>query len=164
MLLCGWLAGCGGGEERETQIVHGNGFLFAAPAGWKVTRTSHVVSAAPDEDRPELVSVSVFRIARPFRAELWPSVLRELERVAAGYARRLSGEVVSRQTIRVGGRRARRYDFGYRRAGRQLGQRLVFLFQGRREFQLLCRWESPPEDGISSACNGLAESFRTGPP
>ena len=40
------------------------------------------------------------------------------------------------------------------------GQRLIFLFRGRTELQLLCGWKAPPGKDVSAACAGLAASFR----
>ena len=155
------IVGCGhGGSAAATQTIRGERYSFAAPASWQISRTSHAVSAAPRDDRIGLISVSVFRIARPFRTALWPQVVRELDRVAGDYARKLPGRLTSRATLRVAGRRARRYEFVYRRNEIGLGQRLVFLFQGRREFQLLCRYPAPPSREFSQACDRLATSFR----
>jgi hypothetical protein len=154
------LAGCGGGSEAPTQTVRGERYSFAAPGDWRVERTSHSVSVTPRAGEVELLSVSVFRIARPLGEASWPQVVRELDRVARDYARRLPGRLTSRATARVSGRRARRYDFAYRRGGTDVGQRLVFLFRGRREFQLLCRYPAPPSEAVAAACDRLAASFR----
>ena len=161
-VLAAALAGCGGTSHKapQTQDVRGPGYAFRAPAGWEVKRASHVVSAAPAEGGPDLISVSVFRIAKRVRPGLGPRVVREVDGVAADYARRLPGRIVARATVRVGGLKGRRYDFAYTRKGERRGQRLIFLFRGRTEFQLLCAWKAPPGRDISAACAALAASFR----
>ena len=162
VVLAAALAGCGGTSHRtpQTQDVRGPGYAFRAPAGWEVKRASHVVSAAPVEGGPDLISVSVFRIARRVPRGLGPRVVRELDGVAADYARRLPGRIVARATVRVGGLKGRRYEFAYTRQGEPRGQRLIFLFRGRTELQLLCGWKAPPGKDVSAACAGLAASFR----
>ena len=65
------LAGCGGGgRPGPDQAVPGNGFVFAAPAGWHVAGAPRQVSAAPDLGGDTLVSVSLFRLVGPYRPAL----------------------------------------------------------------------------------------------
>ena len=135
-------------------------FSFSAPASWRVTHSPRGISVAPAGDDVTLVSVTVFRLARPFRPALWPSVVEELDRVARSLAARLDGKVETRRTIEVAGRRAREYELSFTRRGEELGERITFLLQSRREYQLLCRWRSPRSDAISDACDRLSDSFR----
>ncbi len=146
------LAGCGGsGEGNSTQVLSGNGFSFAAPADWKVQRKARELAAAGRE--PELVSVSVFRLARPYRPEMFAKVVPELDRVAGDLAKGLGGGVVSSKTVGVVGRKARQYEIRY--AGRV--QVTTFVLSGRTEYQLLCR---RTVDGDAAACGRLVSSFR----
>jgi hypothetical protein len=113
-------------------------------------------------DGVETVAVSAFRLARPFRPALWPAAVRELDRVAGQLADRLSptAEISPGRTTVVAGRRARVYDIRYERAERQLVERVGFVLDGRREFQLLCRWSVEQAAVGMEACGQLFRSFR----
>lgn len=99
--------------------------------------------------------MTIFRLGRPYRAALWPAVVPQLDRVAAQLAGELSGKLGAGTTLTVGGRRSRRYEIAYERDGKQLVERIGFVLSGRREYQLLCRYENEP-----AACDRLFRSFR----
>jgi hypothetical protein len=145
------LAGCGGGGGAKPQSVGGDGYRFEAPAGWKVTRAAPVVSAAKGD---ELVSVTVFPLAKPFRAELWEQAIPELDRVAGQLATELRGRVASSETSTLAGRRARSYEIEYTSKGAPLVERIGFVLVGKREYQLLCRYA-----GDDDACAAFMRSF-----
>ena len=73
--LSAW--GGGGDGDASGQVVAGAGYRFAAPGDWEV-RADGRTNEASDGDRA--VSVTRFRLARPYRPSLWPAV--------AGAARR----------------------------------------------------------------------------
>jgi hypothetical protein len=149
------LAGCGGGGASPTpRSVSGNGYRFAAPAGWRLTHAARVTSAGKGE---ELVSVTVFPLGRPFRPELWEKTVPELDRVASQLAVQLGGHVTSLEGGVLAGHRSRSYDIAFTRSGIDLVERIAFLFDGRREYQLLCRFV-----GDDSACRAFRTSFRLG--
>jgi hypothetical protein len=106
--------------------------------------------------------VTVFRLKREYRPELWPEVVPELDGVAASLADQLRGRAGAGSTVTVAGRRARRYEIAFTRDGRSYVERLTFVLDGRREFQLLCRYpggrEERPE--VDPACAALGSSFR----
>ena len=114
-------------------------------------------------DGPESVAVAVFRLAKPFRAELWDEAVGELNDVAARLAERLgSSSLVVRSGFEtLHGRQARSYVIAYRRAGRPMEDRVVFLLRGRREYQLTCRILVDDEDADLEACDELKRSFRS---
>ena len=151
------LAGCGGSARSEhtaLRRVDGPGYSFSAPATWRVTRSVRAVTAASGG---ELVSVTVFPLARPYKPNLWPKLLPVLDGVAAQLARGLHGSVDARETVVLDGRRARRYEIAFRRGGKDVVERIVFLLEGRREYQLLCRYA---RGGGSEACSAFLASFR----
>ncbi len=154
-------SGCGGGagpSPPKQQTLRGAAFVYAAPAGWRVTRDRVSVTAAPNpKAAAPLVQVSVFRLVHPYRPALWPRVVAELERDVPKLAASLEGTIASRRTISVGGLRAREYVIGYTHGKERLDQRLVFAFRGRSEYQLLCRWRAAGEE--PAACGLLYESF-----
>jgi hypothetical protein len=148
------VAGCGGGtSEARTATLSGNVegavFTFEAPAGWKVARTPRSVAASSGAD---LLSVTVFPLARPYRPQLFTEVANELDRRVADLAGELRGELRSTGTGHIAGRRARVYEIG---VGDRV-ERLLYVFRGKLEFQLLCRFARGRGTG---PCDRLAETF-----
>jgi hypothetical protein len=155
------LGGCGGeNDEGAPQTVSGPGFTYSAPAGWDVDVAGRSASASPHPGAPELVSVRVFRLARPYRPGLWETVVPELDRVAVELADELDGEIELSSVVVVAGRRAKRYDIRYERDGTEFRERTAFLLDARREFQLVCRYETADEGEGPRACGTLFSSFR----
>ena len=153
------LAGCGGGGHKasatDVQTVAGGGYRFSAPSSWSVHRAGRQVTVTSGP--VDLVGVTTFTLARRYRPRLWAKAVPALDRAAAALAAQLGGKLQTRATVVVAGRRARRYEIGYRRAGKALVERTAFLLTGRREHQLLCRFEAGADDG---ACRTLFSSFR----
>ena len=152
--LAAALAGCGGGDDAVPRTVDADRYRFEAPQDWRVKREGRTVTAvAPGDDAA--VSVTEFRLARSYRARLWPRVQRELDRVAEALARRLGGAVEARETLRTRTRPLRSYRFS---GARDDTRRIGFALAGRREYQLLCRWSHDEPD--DEACERLFASFR----
>jgi hypothetical protein len=147
--------GAGGGGE---QTVRADGYAFTAPKGWDVRRDARTVSAS---DGSAAVSVTVFRLARPFRPDAWARAVTELDGVAARLATQLRTEVDGRSTQVVAGRRARVYTFADASDGTR---RIAFLLSGRRELQLLCRWPADREEDGDAACRRLLAGFTLAAP
>ena len=146
------LAGCGGGTTEELREVAGSGYVFEGSTDLEVTRSGRTLTGEVDR---HVVSVTTFRLARPYRPELWTSVVPELDRVATELAAKLGGRVVARETRPVAGRRARLY----RVEGARDDTRLVaFVLRGASEYQLLCRW--PGDEDASGPCDDLIATFR----
>jgi hypothetical protein len=137
----------------ETHLVAGAGYTFSAPHGWEVSRQPHGVSVARPGSDSDLVSVSRYRLPRVPTA-------REIDAAADSLARRLRGRVVAGKWVHVAARRSRQFEIAYAVRGEELGVRLTFVIEGRREFQLLCRWQAPPVEETTAACKGLHSSFK----
>lgn len=105
----------------------------------------------------ELVSVTVFTLGRSFRPGLWEKTVPELDRVASQLAGHLGGRVTKLEGGVLAGHRSRSYDIAFTRGGKALVERIAFVFSGRREYQLLCRFA-----GDDSACRDFRTSFRLG--
>jgi hypothetical protein len=135
--------------------VTGAGYRFSAPASWSVRRSGRGVTAG--SGAVDLVGVTTFRLARPYRPRLWAKAVTALDRTADALAAQLGGKLQDRATVVVAGRRARRYEVAYRHSGKELVERTAFVLMGRREHQLLCRFEAGADDG---ACRTLFSSFR----
>jgi hypothetical protein len=149
------LAGCGSdGETPAEQHLDGPDYSFSAPADWPVFRNRRGVRA---ESGLQLVSVTRFPLVREFRPSLWPDVVPDLDRAALAVARRGGGGVSGRETVTVGGRRARRYDITYMDDGTRLVERVAFVLRRKTEYLLLCRYEA---GGETRACERLLATFR----
>jgi hypothetical protein len=154
-------AGCGDGGSRTASSVHelsARGARFSVPGTWQVTRTPTTVAAAPSEGSDELVSVSIFRLLRPYTPALWERVVPELDRAADELGRQLSATLVSRRTVTVAGGRARLYELSFRRRGHEVRERITFVLRDQREYELLCRWRA--DQAEPRACSTLVASFR----
>jgi hypothetical protein len=110
------------------------------------------------------VSVAQFRLARRFRPSLWDAAVVELNDVAARLAERIGPAADVRRSgqATIAGRRARTYEIAYTRQSRRLVDRVAFVLDGRREFQLTCRIDVDDPDAGSQACEMLRSSFRIG--
>jgi plasmid stabilization system protein ParE len=147
-------AGCGGSGATKTQALTGADFGFSAPGGWAVKRTAQMVEAARGD---RAVSVTVFTLKRAFTPQLWPEVVPELDRVAASLADQLRGRAGTGTTVTLAGHRARSYEISFRRDNRDFVERITFVLDGKREFQLLCRYPAGTDE---PACAALGSSFR----
>jgi hypothetical protein len=138
------LAGCGGSRPQQAQTtvgVHGPGFAFQAPEGWRVaTRADGAVARRGTA----LVSVSRFPLVKAYDPAEFAAVSRELDSLAARLAHQAGQQTATGQTTTVAGRKVRSYRYGNRRVG--------FVLEGKREYQLFCK----PAGG---ACDLLYSSF-----
>jgi hypothetical protein len=147
-------AGCGGGGPEAERMVRGTGFTFSAPADWAVVRSRLEVRSS---EGVSVLSVTRFPLVRPFRPELWPEVVQELDRAAAAVARQQEGSVTDSETATIAGRRARLYEIDYEHKGKELVERIGFVLRGKTEYLLLCRYE---RGGETRACERLLATFR----
>jgi hypothetical protein len=137
-----------------------NGWTARFPADWELERTAGRL-AAERPDGAESVAVATFPLRRRFRADLWDEAVAELDVVARDLAQELSAlaQLSNGINTSIDGRRARSYEIRYERDGIPLIERVAFVFEGRREFQLTCRIdEREPEPG-EAACSELLASF-----
>lgn len=143
------LAGCGGAGSAETQVVHGRGFTFEAPADWGLVRTPRAIGA--QGNAVELVQVTRLPLARAYSAKLFERVVPELDGAARAVAAEVGATVASR-TVDVLGEPVRQYDLTFEGKFEQL----TFVLRGKSNYQLLCRREA---DGDNAPCETLVESF-----
>ena len=163
ILLCASLAlltlaaGCGGGGGSTEatsggRLITGREFEFSAASDWVPTLAAR--SAVVKRDAVTLVSVTVLPLVKPYRPQLFPRVVGELDRVSRELAGRLKGRVTERRTVVVAGGRVRQYQITHA----EFVDRLTFVLRKRQEFLLTCRWRKT--DGEPAACPQLASSFR----
>jgi len=119
-----------------------------------VTRTGTTVAASHGG---ETVSVTTFRLTKPYRPQLRKQAVTELDQVAAKLAAELKGTVVASRTVRAGSSAARQYDLAFTKDGERLVERITFVLRGRQEYELLCRYKAGKEE---PACAQLVTSFR----
>ena len=152
------LAGCGGGGKAESasRVVRGTGYRFAAPADWTIVRSGRQVQAAAGRRSLALVAVSRFPLLRRAQPRLSQKAVKELDRLVTGLAAQQNGSIVSSENTEIAGREGRRYEFEYQSRGKALVERVAFVFRGKTEYFLLCRFE---QKGDTSPCDRLLESF-----
>ena len=141
----------------STRQVAGPGFRFSVPSGWTVRRTPRAVGARRDS---ALVSATAFTLLKPYSPALFARAAKELDGVAAELAARSHGELKAQATTTVDGKRIRAYRFtGRPAAGAAYVERIGFVLEGKREYQLLCQAASGAGDP-DGACALLFSSFR----
>jgi hypothetical protein len=148
------VAGCGGNGHAAPQMLSGTGYAFSAPGGWTVTRSARSIEAT---DGIDVVSVTRFPLLRVYTPALWPKVVPEIDRSAAGVASDQHGTVSSRATVTIAGVEARRYDIAYDENGKKLVERLGFVLHAKTEYELLCRFE---RSASTAACDLLFRTFK----
>jgi hypothetical protein len=138
----------------KMQTVSGDGFRFEAPADWTVVRKGQSVAAVDgDVNRIEVLR---FTLEKPYRPALFAAAARELDGVAGRLAAQLGGKVSDHMTSEVAGRKARSYTIDY---GPGKTQEIVFVLEGRNEFQLLCRRDA---SASNDPCTQLFGTFALG--
>jgi hypothetical protein len=148
------LSACGGSTASEpppTKPVAGPGVRFDAPAGWRIVRAGDAVSARSGN---AIVSVTAYRLLKAYDPAMFDRAAAELDRSVAKLASQAKGTVVEKKTTQVAGRKIR--DFRYVAKG--FATRLGFVFEGKREWQLLCRARAEDDDP-DGACKLLFDSF-----
>jgi len=137
--------------------VAGPGFRLSVPTGWTVQRTLRAVSARRGS---ALVSATTFTLLKPYSPPLFSQAARELDGVAADLAAQSNGKLTERATTTVDGMRIRAYRFtGRPTTGAAYEERVGFVLQGKREYQLLCQAAAGAGDP-DGACALLFASFR----
>jgi hypothetical protein len=148
------LAGCGGSATTQaaaTKIVTGQGFRFEAPAGWRVSRPQDAVRG---RNGSALVSVTSYKLLKPYDPELFDQAAAELDRSVKRLVQQAGGTLVETKTTEVAGRQVR----DYRYVAKGFATRLGFVLEGKREWQLLCRARAEDDDP-DGACKLLFETF-----
>ena len=136
------LPACGSGKHAaETRAVAGAGFSAEVPVAWRVAQSRTGIVA---RGGGALVSVTVFRLRRPYRPSQFAAAAAELDRVADKLAAQAGATVSERLTTTVADRRIRAYRYARTRVG--------FVLADSREYELLCV-------GQSDACGLLFSSF-----
>ena len=134
--------------------VQGPGFRFSVPPGWAVRHGTGLLAA---EKGKALVSATTFTLLKPYDPALFGKVAAELDRNVAKLAAQAHGKLTEKSTTTVANRKVREYRYtasGY-------DTRLGFVFDGKREVQLLCRAPAGSADP-DGACSLLFRSFALG--
>jgi hypothetical protein len=148
------LSACGSSAEPEapaTKAVPGAGFRFDAPAGWRVSRSEDALTA---RNGSALVSVTTYRLLKAYDPARFEAVAGELDRSVKKLVQQADGTLVESRTTDVAGRKVR----DYRYVAKGFATRLGFVFEDKREWQLLCRARAEDDDP-DGACKLLFESF-----
>lgn len=132
--------------------MRGDGFSFAAPAGWTVTHRAGGTQAASGS---ELVGVTVFKLLRPYNDSLFDRVAGELAVRMSQIARTTNGTVAGSATVTAAGIRSHSYEVN---EGSGLVDQYTFVLRDSREYQLLCRRKASSSKAF---CDRLVTTFAT---
>jgi hypothetical protein len=144
------LAACGGSKPQQqaaaTVGVHGPGFAFEAPQGWRIGSSQDATVVRRGH---ALVSVTRIPLVKAYDPAKFAAVSKELDALAMRLAHDAGQQTAKGETTTVAGRRVRSYRYGTVRIG--------FVLEGKREYQLYC---AP----ANAACDLLFSTFTlTGP-
>jgi hypothetical protein len=148
------LSACGGSgapEAAATKVVQGPGFRFDTPVGWQVSRPEGAVTV---RNGSALVSVTTYKLLKAYDPERFDAVAAELDRSVKKLVQQADGSLVESKTTEVDGRDVR----DYRYVAKGFATRLGFVFEGKREWQLLCRARAEDDDP-DGACKLLFDTF-----
>ncbi|MGI9116593.1 MAG: hypothetical protein ACR2JV_03010 [Gaiellales bacterium] len=81
-----------------------------------------------------------------------------VERSARALARALDGTVPKRSTTDMGDLPATQFEFSTQNGS--LTTRLLYAFQGKKQYFLRCQWNDAGKDSIPGACDQVAGSFK----
>jgi hypothetical protein len=154
LLILSACGGSGGSTVEATREVRGDGFTVHVPGAWAVSGAGGGKVTARNGDR--LVSVTSFRLLKPYDPGKFAAAAKELDGIAAKLAAQAGGNLTEKTTTTVDGRRVRAYRYADGASRIHVG----FVLVGRREYQLVCRL---PSDGADpdGACALLFDSFRS---
>lgn len=144
------LSACGGAaraKQGSTRAVHGSGFQFSIPRGWRTSTTPGTVVARA---RDGAVSVRTFTLVKRYDPARFRAAAKELDGIAAKLAAASGTKLTAAETVTVGGRKIRAYRFDATRIG--------FFLIGRTEYQLLCKLAADGSDP-DGACALLFATF-----
>ena len=145
------LAGCGGSSAPKVQwqTVHGPGYRFEAPLGWKIATRAGMTTASLDS---ELEQVATFPLVHRYSPALFTKVEPELATTMGNVAKKTAGTVTGHRVVTAAGIKSHAYDVT---VGDHVDE-YTFVLRGKREYQLLCRRKSSDKQ---SFCEQLVASF-----
>ena len=121
---------------------------------------SAVTARGSDGEDAPLVSATAYKLARAYAPALFPVAAKELDGVAAKLAAASNGTVTESVTTTVDGTKIRAYRFTAHPEGHPAtDDRVGFLLEGKREYQLLCSVPAGAGDP-DGACALLFSTFR----
>jgi hypothetical protein len=139
--------------------VRGPGFRFEAPAAWSATTIRSEAVARRDAAGSTLISATSFTLLKEYSPKFFARAAKELDRVAATLASQAHGTLIESTTVTVDGVQIRAYRLRVRpKSGPSYDERIGFVLQGKREYQLLCRAPVGAGDP-DGACALLYSSF-----
>lgn len=148
-------------QTAAHSTVRGPGFRFEAPAAWSATRIHSAAVASRDATGSTLVSATRFALLKEYSPKLFARAAKELDRVAATLASQAHGTLTESTTVTVDREQIRAYRLRVRsKLGPSYDERIGFVLQGKREYQLLCRAPAGAGDP-DGACALLYSSFTT---
>jgi hypothetical protein len=116
-----------------------------------VSRSEGAVTA---RNGSALVSVTTYPLVKPYDPAMFERVSRELDGSVSKLAKQAKGTLVEHKTTEIAGRKVR----DYRYVAKGFATRLGFVFEGKREWQLLCRARAEDDDP-DGACKLLFSTF-----
>jgi hypothetical protein len=160
------LAACGG-TSTETFEDAGAPFTFSYPqdltrvfadTGREIQGVKPDYKIALGTNETNVVVVAQYTLAKDV-SKLKPAALSvAVERSARALARALQGSTPKRSDAQLGDLPATQFEFTTRND--TLTTRLIYAFQGKRQYFVRCQWNADGKDAIPGACDEVAKTLK----
>ena len=160
------VAGCGG-SDGTTFDDAGAPFTFQYPSSLhKVfANTGREIQGLPPKykvtlgtDDTNVAVVAYYQLPKDVSKLKKAALAVAVERSARALARALKGTVPKSSSTQLGDLPATQFQFSTQSTS--LTTRLVYAFQGKKQYFLRCQWNAAGQDAIPGACDQIASSFK----
>ena len=160
------LSACGG-TDGTTFNDAGAPFTFQYPPSLhKVfANTGREIQGLPPKykvalgtDETNVVVVAYYQLPKDVSKIKKNALAVAVERSARALARALKGTVPKSTSTQLGDLPATQFEFSTQ--SKSLTTRLVYAFQGKKQYFLRCQWNADGQDPIPGACDMVASSFK----
>ncbi len=159
------LSACGG-DDGTTFDDAGAPFTFQYPKDLQkvFANTGREIQGLPPKykvalgtDETNVVVVAYYQLPKDVSKIKKNALAVAVERSARALARALKGTVPKSTSTQMGDLPATQFEFSTQ--SKSLTTRLVYAFEGKKQYFLRCQWNADGQDTIPGACDMVAESF-----
>jgi hypothetical protein len=160
------LSACGG-TDGTTFDDAGAPFTFQYPKDLQkvYANTGREIQGLPPKykvalgtDETNVVVVAYYQLPKDVSKIKKNALAVAVERSARALARALKGTVPKSTSTQMGDLPATQFEFSTQ--SKSLTTRLVYAFEGKKQYFLRCQWNADGQDTIPGACDMVAETFK----
>jgi hypothetical protein len=160
------LSACGG-NDGTTFDDAGAPFTFQYPKDLQkvYANTGREIQGLPPKykvalgtDETNVVVVAYYQLPKDVSKIKKNALAVAVERSARALARALKGTVPKSTSTQMGDLPATQFEFSTQ--SKSLTTRLVYAFEGKKQYFLRCQWNADGQETIPGACDMVAETFK----